>query len=650
MRKSFLLLIGLLLLHISCTKKIENIVEVDDYVEHLKSKSLPEIKAQLIEDKKYIDTLIVESDFESVFSSHFSSGETKEVKKSVDEFSINYDNQSLEKVFNWYCDNLYFEQEFYTRVEEKDRGVSTIDYKSEYERVYSIEGKDTVFEELESEIDIEEMKYFHSGKEIKENKIELKQIDSIYTKIKLDIPQALEKIVFNKNQKSIKHNAQLIQVNKIKGNTIEFEVPSELNKKIIAVQANNSKGFRMSSTAYSSNPILETDKGKIKVLNDLKSIYDKILNETDESKAKRFLNGIKQNHINVKNDLSEFREGIKKLFDDYKKEKDKDSFTEASLHRNIVETGKKVLTSSKSSIEVDFLDTIDNIIIYLAKDIKSLRKVKYVKFLNNEYQASTCPINVFKEFDSKYNSKYGLVDKGGSILVSANFEKLTPLGNYFFSENEKLFWYDVKDKELVRLSEDYVYYDDNIKPGYDIVGKKIGENILYGILKTPDDVIIDFKYKRISKYGNIIAASEENNVVFYDLNFKKLPVTGITRIHQVGDELSSYLTFPMLFEAQNKNYEIALLDKNLKPLTPFKYEFMKPFYNINNYYIVGARPKENQSVYICGIINDKGKEVVPLIFSDIQRDDDDAEILKFEINGKREKMNIREFIKKYSSR
>ncbi len=646
--KVLVLFLTISFLIVSCSKEVEREKNARKHIEFLKSKSLSDIKSQLKEEVKYIEKLIEESEFEFVYTSHFSSAEKIKVNKSVDEFNINYDNESIEKVFKWYYSHLCFEQNFREKSPNDLFENDIIEYKSEYKYNYPITGKDTIFEDFESNIDFEEIKYFHAGKQIKKGQIGLKKIDSIYTKVELDIPQSLNKIIIDKAQKKINYNNEIIEVERIKENTIAFKVPNSLNEKIIAVQALNSGGFRMSSNAYSSNPIFENDKNRWLILKELANIYRKVLSEGDEKFAKKYLEQITQNHFDARNDFSNFRDELKKIYADYKKIKEKDPFTESEVYHKVLKAGKNVLSNSRSSVQIDFSDNIQKVEVFISKEVKTINNTQYVKFEKLSTRDNLNPNIIYSCLSSNDGSKYGIIDKHGNKLIEAKYDKLIQLGNNYFLDDEKLFWYDENEKGLVRLPNDYVSYAGNIKPGYDIIEKKVGRReTLYGIVEAPGKKVIDFIYYKITKFDNLIIAEQENKVSFFDLNFKELPVKGITRINQVGNEISSNITFPLLFDAENSSNKVALLNKNLKQLTPYKYESIDPFYNINNYYIVTVRSKNKENNYLYGIINNKGQEVVPLIFLYINPSDDDADVLFYELNDKKESISIMQFIQKY---
>lgn len=132
----------------------------------------------------------------------------------------------------------------------------------------------------------------------------------------------------------------------------------------------------------------------------------------------------------------------------------------------------------------------------------------------------------------------------------------------------------------------------------------------------------------------------------YDLNFKKIPNKGIQKIHLVDEFIASDIKYPTLFEAEDVNKKKALVDKNLNLLTPFKYEFINPFYGVNNYFMAGIRTADGSS-YWYGIVDDKGKEVTPFIFCHMSEEFDKNGKLKFCLKDKSQAMDFASFIKTY---
>ena len=631
----------------SCNKKIDSTESAKVYVEDLKTKSLINIKAQLRVDKKFIEELIKKTETEITYTSHFSAEKAK-IDKSVPEFSINYNILSTKELFNDYCKNLYFDQNFSEITSDDEyRLYSTNNF--EFKSNNSLKSEDSTFKKLESSITFKNDKYYHSGKSIKNNDILLKRIDSITTEIALEVPLYFEKIIIDKNQKSIIYNKEEIEIQKITKNTIELKVPQTLIKKIIGFQSYNNDWKRMSSSAFSSDPIYEINRSIISSLKEINKIFTRIINENNESFAKKYLENISQEQFDAKNSLLDFKNNFEEIVANNKKTKS-DSFEQFKIFNSIIKIGRKVLSSTSNSFVVDFPDDIKQVTIFIAKDIIALKSLQNVKYDSNIYYDKMNPNIIYSKYIPNKGFKYGLTNKKGNKITEAKFDKLKQVGNYYFINEDRLFWLDKNKSQLVSLPKEFKSYYGTIKPNYDVLGKEINNVVYYGIVKGSTETILEFKYQAIARYGNIIFAEKPESITFLDLNFNPLPNKGIIKINKIDDYISTDLVFPLVFEAENQNRKKALLDENLKALTSYKYEFIKPFYGETHYYMAGIRPPDNDSDYLYGIIDDKGREVVPFIFSYINPDNEDINRLNYQINEKRNKMNILEFINNYKNR
>ncbi|RZK53310.1 MAG: WG repeat-containing protein, partial [Pedobacter sp.] len=310
--------------------------------------------------------------------------------------------------------------------------------------------------------------------------------------------------------------------------------------------------------------------------------------------------------------------------------------------------GKKVIGVQTQFAIVEFPDDIKSIDVFVATKSVSLQNKVMVRYgnhyLNPKYFDEAKPNIVF--YSHKSDRKFGIVNRDGETIIEPKFDELRQLSNEYFTDDEMLYWLNVGSKKMVPLPQ-FIGFEQSLKPGYDVFEKTVGEDNKYGVMLNREKTILPFEYYKFEKHDNFIVASKTHNLdELYDLNFKKIPNKGIQNIHLVDNFIASDIKYPTLFVGENSNRKQALVDKNLNLLTPFKYEFIKPFYGVNNYFIAGIRTADGSN-YWYGIIDDKGKEVTPFIFCNISEEFDKNGKLKFCLKDKSQAMDLASFIKTY---
>ena len=639
--KYIFLIFAIFLFSTSCSQGFRDVKTAEAYISSLEGQSLTGIKAQIKKDTVVLNDLLKNSSFTIQLVSHFSSGQKHSPDKAVEEFSINADLKKLNASFLNYIKYYSFEQDFDETYNKQEIKI----FKNErftYSNVLLSE--DSIFESCKSKILVTPKQFFHQGKPIAEGNIGLKRIDSIDTEIELKIPLAYDKFTINKNQKNYKYKNFDVRVEKIKENTAQIVVPVQLNNNILAFQAYNSQAKRMNSTSFSSVPVLEVSSKVKRNLNELKEIFIKILAENDEAKAKQLIKEINQMHFDTKNSMVDFVDYLYKL----KKENRKleDFGDDITLYEEIAEAGKNVLSSEHELLFVEFDDDLQSIDVFVGTDFTVLKESKTVGYSSNIFHHAQTPNIIYYKYVKGKGTKYGLIDKFGNKIMDATYDRFYQASNDFFFLDDKLHYFNKEKGSLVVL-EDYSGFHKNIKPGYDILEKKSGDNVVFGVVKDAKEVIMPFQYSYIDKFNNFLVAKKglTSKIEIFDYNFKKIPREDISNLHLINEFVSTNIDFPVLYVAENNLNKKALLNSDLQLLTPFKYEFITVFSEVNNYFIVGVRTADGHG-YLYGLINEKGEEVTPINFCYINEFFEEGKV-KFCLKDKNSFLAFPDFIKAY---
>jgi len=635
----------------ACSQKSEpQTVEVKKYIATLQAMKFDELKNELKKDTTLLKKLIKTSTFTLQLTSHFSSGEKSAVSQSVPEFKLNTNKEKVTALFNDYANRLYFDQDFTDNATEDSfnlYGQNKFTFKSRYnltEDNHVLADKDSLFKAYEEKVETDGKIYFFNGKKIAKADIGLKRIDSIQAEVSLKLATDFEKFSIAKTDKTISYKDFTIQIESIKENLAQLKIPVALYSDIVGYQAYNNSGFRMDTQALSTTPVLSVHKIVKDNLQELLEIFIAVLQENDEQKGKTKLNQLKQNHLNAKVNMTEFDASLNKLVEDKAKVKE---LGDLGLYNEIASMGKKVIDAKTQFIFVEFPDDVKTIDIFVGTDLVSLQNKKMVKFGNHylspKYFDESKPNIVY--YSIEHDKKFGISNRDGETIIKPAYDELRQLANEYFMGDQKLYWLNVADKKMIALPQ-YKNFVQSIKPGYDVFEKSVGGDDKMGVVLNREKVIIPFDYYQFEKHDHFIIASKPNLDELYDLNFKKIPNKGIQKINTIDKFISSTIKYPTIFAGENSNKKKALVDKNLKLLTPFKYEFINPFFEINNYYIAGIRTADGSN-YSYGIIDMTGKEVVPFIFCNISEEFDKNGKLKFCLKDKSQTMDFKSFLQKY---
>lgn len=642
----------LLTLLIACSRsQTPQTVEAKKYIASLKAMKYDELKNQLKKDTALLNKLIKTATFSLQLTSHFSSGQKSAVDQSAPEFEINHDKTKITELFNDYCKHLLFEQNFNDSYNDSTFSLysqNRFTYESRFNLTddnHLIKEKDSLFEPFKTAVDVKEKAYFFRDKKIAKAAIGLKRIDSIETDISLKFATDFETFEVEKSDRTLSYKDHAIEVESIDENVAQLKIPVALYSEIIGYQAYNNKNSRMNSTALSSTPMLTIDKSIGQSLKELLAIFSAVLNEKDEKSAKDKLDQIRQNQLDAKNNMAEFDTYLDQLAKNKAKLKE---LGDIGLYNEIANNGKKVIGAETQFVIVEFADDIKAIDVFVGKNWVSLQNKAMVKYgnhyLNLKYFDEDRPNIVF--YSHKSDRKFGVSDRDGQTIIEPKYNELRQLANEYFMADEKLYWLNVANKKMVALPQ-FVNFEQSLKPGYDVFEKKMGNENRFGVMLNREKIIIPFEYYRFEKHEHFIIAKKEYDLdELYDFNFKKISGKGIQEIHRIDNFIASDIKYPSVFEAKGSNKKKALIDKNLKMLTPFKYEFINPFFGVNNYFIAGIRTADGSN-YWYGIIDAKGKEVVPFIFCNISEEFDKNGKLRFCKDGKYQSVDFNLFLQQY---
>lgn len=628
----------------SCSQNIEKAKLANDYVEELQGKNLRDIKTKLQNDLIFLNKLVEATSFEFRLTTHFSSGQKVVVKKSVSEFNIEYNIPEVTHIFNDYCKQISFVQNFQENYSENKLILGNGDFT--FSSNFDLSEKDSIFKQLRDNIQYKEKKVFSNGKILELNQIGLRKVDSIVTDIRLDVPLSFDKFSISKNQnKTTDYKGYIIKTDKINENIVELTIPIGLYRNIIGYQAFNKNNVRMNVSAFSSNSLLEVNQITKDNLKNLKNIFQKILNENDEHKAKSYLKEINQAMFDSKNEMFEFDNFVVELGKNKNRQEALGLF---GIYEETAEKGKKVLWVQNEFANVEFPDDVQSIEIYARTNSIKLEREQIAYCDKDKFYDDLNPNIIFNTFERGKGHKYGISDKFGNKIIDALYDfdqNFNQRGNEYFFINDKLQWLDVANKKIVHLSEFYDYHG-TIKKGYDIFDKKKYGNV--GLVKDRKEIILPFEYFSITDYKKFILGnrSYDEAIDLFDMNFKKIQKNEIKKFYKVDEFIAADITFPSLFVAENADGKKALMDINLKYLTPFKYDFIKPFYTRSDYYNVGVQAQDGNG-YLCTLIDEKGNEVAPPIFNEFYLVKDKV---TFEINKKSHTMDLSQFIKTYANK
>lgn len=598
----------------ACSQNKDVSQNKDLYVKSLKSKSVLEIKNIIKSDTIILNKLLKEFNNFELTNSFFVSGHNYLQTKLLSEkpFRLDIDINRFKEEFDIYSKKIYFTQEYYYPNSE-------IKIESEVEN-----------EKIEDQIKYTYKKIYSNGSAVRESNIGLSEIDSIQVSSDIELPLEYENITIKKNDlKKIPFSGYIIEKDSIYKNTIEFKIPLELSNKIIAYQATSENNILMKATSSGKYPVKAISKLVISDINNLRNTFIKILKESDKNKIDNYLNGLTQNQFNSKNNLLK----LSRYVDSIKSKKRE--FSVATFE----EIGAKIFDVKKIYLIAEFPDNVKSMTIYVAtKKIdlhieRTLKKYEISKMPYLKLKGENNYYNVFKN----QNFKRGICDIMGNIIIPAIYDDIESEGNLYFNiynnKKSELNWLDLENKKFTSLPK-YYRFLTSIKKDVDVFS-----NFDYksGILNKRKEIIVPFEHSDIKRFEDKIFLRNANTgkVTILDLNFKKLLNADFSSFSLLSNKYG-------LIIVGLKNSKLGIMNNNLNIITPYKYDKIEPLKINDDYFIVAQEKKTGYFTdeYLMGVIDDKGNEIVPLIYCNIEENEngnlkicknDNSEIIDFNL-------------------
>jgi hypothetical protein len=247
----------------------------------------------------------------------------------------------------------------------------------------------------------------------------------------------------------------------------------------------------------------------------------------------------------------------------------------------------------------------DNQSEIIGKDGQTLHK-----FSAQIYSFTSYPFLITK---NRATGKYGLIDIEGNILADEIFDDASP--EYFgtkeyvyLRKKGKITVFDKKDKKL---------YPGNFKfltPLFnDLFSVYSDQSKKSGIVNLQGDIIAPQEYDFIQSFSisgkDFIYLKKGNEDKFLDKDLKN--------ILEENTRIIAFYPDQLIIKKQNSYYRFSVLDKSVSVLKDIDFikEQEPDFFNIFNLYSKPVVCRNSNNLY--GIINEKGKEIIPFIYDDI---------------------------------
>lgn len=217
--------------------------------------------------------------------------------------------------------------------------------------------------------------------------------------------------------------------------------------------------------------------------------------------------------------------------------------------------------------------------------------------------------HVFASEQERYGGKMGLIDTLGNIVLPIEFDQITfTKGDYYVAKEGKYGMYD----DSFKLRIPIIY--DNITP--------VSEGIY--LVRRDGAYLVDRDNKFLdeTRYNNIEV-----------LPGKELIIYSVDGKYGLIDTLMNIITPPEFtglgrldndaFVAYDSTYRMALLDKEGRRITDFKYQYEVPKYIGEGYYRVKGKYRDSSmskgsSMQLLGLVDSTGRECLPTKYESIQ--------------------------------
>jgi len=231
-------------------------------------------------------------------------------------------------------------------------------------------------------------------------------------------------------------------------------------------------------------------------------------------------------------------------------------------------------------------------------------------FSTQIYSLASYPYLITK---NRITGKYGLVDAEENVLAEEVYDDISP--EYFGAK--QYIYLRKKGKATVFNKKDKKLYPGNFKyltPLFnDLFSVYSDKSKKYGIVNLNGEIITPQEYDFIQGFSisgkDFIYLKNEKEEKFLDKDLKNILEENIQVIAFYPDQL--------IIKKRDIYYQFFVLDRSvsiLKDITFIK-EQEPDFFNIFNLYSKPVVCKNSSNLY--GIINEKGKEIVPFIYDDI---------------------------------
>lgn len=244
------------------------------------------------------------------------------------------------------------------------------------------------------------------------------------------------------------------------------------------------------------------------------------------------------------------------------------------------------------------------VVLYIGKEFNTVSKSKSIR--HEEYGL----LPTYLIFKDDVLHKFGIIDKGGNIVVPAQFRDLNYVSDafdikkevhYFTNKEdgiESLYYLDVDKKQLILL-EDTPYYFYTV--GRSAVLSK--GNGGYGVMNG-NKIIVPFRYTSvyISKDLFIGIESRDDDITydFYNSNGELITTDPFSKLVSYNSESSNVV----VCDYESKS---GMLNKNGKLVVPFKYDKIE----IIGKDLYGYRDENSTGVNNVGLMNAQGDRIIP---------------------------------------
>ncbi|UWX59891.1 WG repeat-containing protein [Chryseobacterium oranimense] len=247
----------------------------------------------------------------------------------------------------------------------------------------------------------------------------------------------------------------------------------------------------------------------------------------------------------------------------------------------------------------------DNESEIIGKDGQTLHK-----FSKQIYNSDAYPYLITK---NKATGKYGLVDTEENILAEEIFDEATP---EYFGE-KKYVYLRKKGKATVFNKEDQKLYPANFKyltplfnHLFSVYNDKINKT---GIVNLQGEIIYPQEYDFIRNFS----ISGKDFIYLKKGEQEQLLDKDLKNILEENTRIIAFYPDQLIVKKQNAYYQFSVLDKSASVMKDIVFikEQLPDFFNIFNLYSKPAVCRNSSGMY--GIIDKKGKEIVPFIYDDI---------------------------------